>query len=202
MFDIRLYTSLIVSIGVALFTLIYPDELPVEKFGIMFLLGSYIIIQFIAFIYFTKKGKIREKHSFAILSIFFMIIFLIWEGLTTKWNVPDSFIFPNPEKVLDSITNDRAELLQHILSSTKLLITGYGLAVFIAVTLGILAGSNKYVLEFIRPIASVASPIPPIVYIPYAITLLPTFFMSSVFVVFIGAFLAYPIECNEWSHPN
>ncbi|MFA5384840.1 MAG: ABC transporter permease subunit [Eubacteriales bacterium] len=37
-------------------------------------------------------------------------------------------------------------------------------------------------------------PIPPIVYIPYAIAILPTFKASSIFVIFIGAF--WPVFIN------
>ncbi|WP_050978420.1 ABC transporter permease [Beggiatoa alba] len=38
------------------------------------------------------------------------------------------------------------------------------------------------------PLTRVIAPIPPTVYIPYAIAILPTFHLSAVFVVFIGAF--------------
>jgi NitT/TauT family transport system permease protein len=44
------------------------------------------------------------------------------------------------------------------------------------------------------PFAKVAGPVPPTVYIPYAIAILPTFKLSAIFVVFIGAF--WPIFQN------
>jgi NitT/TauT family transport system permease protein len=44
------------------------------------------------------------------------------------------------------------------------------------------------------PFARFASPVPPTIYIPYAIALLPTFRTAAGFVVFIGAF--WPVFLN------
>ena len=47
--------------------------------------------------------------------------------------------------------------------------------------------------ELLR-ISRFAAPIPPNVYIPYAIAILPTFYLSSTFIIFIAAF--WPIYLN------
>lgn len=55
-------------------------------------------------------------------------------------------------------------------------------------------GWRKRFYNAVSPLTKVLGPIPPVVYIPYAISLLPSFAFSSVFVIFIGAF--WPIFIN------
>jgi NitT/TauT family transport system permease protein len=57
-----------------------------------------------------------------------------------------------------------------------------------AIPLGILVGWHGRLHRLASPYARVLGPIPPIVYIPYAITLLPSFRSASICVIFIGAF--------------
>lgn len=193
-FDKKTWITLGLWLLLILFTFVYPDRRPVEKAGFILFLTSLTLLLLISYLFLVKAGKQRQQQVLADISIFVVIFFFLWELFTTKLDILDSFVFPTPEKVLLTIQADWQEIGQHFFSSTRLLLTGYGLALILAVSIGLLAGSNKRIYETIKPLASVASPIPPIVYIPYAITLLPTFFISSVFVVFIGAF--WPILLN------
>ncbi len=72
--------------------------------------------------------------------------------------------------------------------SFLILVPGYLLAVFTGIFWGILVGSTGWLQRAFNPFAKVAAPIPPTIFIPYAIALLPTFRTSAIFVVFIGAF--------------
>jgi NitT/TauT family transport system permease protein len=58
----------------------------------------------------------------------------------------------------------------------------------------LLVGTNGGLNRMFSPFARFASPVPPTVYIPYAIALLPTFRLAAGFVVFIGAF--WPVFLN------
>jgi NitT/TauT family transport system permease protein len=64
----------------------------------------------------------------------------------------------------------------------------------LGVVLGIWAGTSEKLGWAVFPVARVAAPVPPTVYVPYAIAILPTFQLSAIFVVFIGAF--WPIFQN------
>jgi NitT/TauT family transport system permease protein len=121
-------------------------------------------------------------------------ILLLWQ-ITTSW-VPllDPQLFPSPQKVFSLLIEDRAVFLKSILSSSRLLFFGYLLAAGLAVPLGLIVGWNKRLYSAVEPLMNVLGPIPPIVYIPYAIALLPTFTHSSIFVIFIGAF--WPLLIN------
>jgi NitT/TauT family transport system permease protein len=121
-------------------------------------------------------------------------LLLVWQTVTSWVQILDPMLFPAPAKVLALIIEDRSVFISSIISSFKLLFVGYLLAVFLAIPAGLLVGSNRRVHAAIEPLLNVLGPIPPIVYIPYAIALLPTFTHSSVFVIFIGAF--WPLFLN------
>jgi len=121
----------------------------------------------------------------------------IWQ-LATGWLVLlDANLFPPPLKVLSLLMEDRAVFVKSLFSSLNLLFFGYSLAVITAIPLGLVIGANRRIRLAIEPATNILGPIPPIVYIPYAIALLPTFTMSSIFVIFIGAF--WPLLINTIS---
>lgn len=115
-------------------------------------------------------------------------ILFLWELLTAKLGVIDAFLFPYPERVLELLWEDLPAMFQGLGSSLTLLGSGYGLALLGAVPLGLIIGWRGRLFKAVHPFAKVLSAIPPIVYIPYAIAMLPTFKMASVLVIFIGAF--------------
>lgn len=122
---------------------------------------------------------------------------LLWQAVTAWLQLLDPQLFPSPQKVLSLIVEDKAVFYKSLLSSFRLLFFGYGLAVALAVPLGLIVGWSRRLYEAVEPITSVLGPIPPIVYIPYAIIILPTFTHSSIFVIFIGAF--WPLFINTVS---
>jgi len=69
------------------------------------------------------------------------------------------------------------------------------MAVVTGIGWGLLAGTQPVLHRLFLPFSRLASPIPPTIYIPYAIALLPTFRTAAGFVVFIGAF--WPIFLNS-----
>lgn len=134
--------------------------------------------------------KLRDRLAIIVL------LAALWQGVT-GWGLLDPLLFPTPATVLRLIAEDREIFLKSIASSCYLLINGYLLALITAVPLGLLVGWSGRLHAAIEPVINVLGPIPPIVYIPYAIAILPTFKMSSVFIIFIGAF--WPLFMNTVS---
>lgn len=121
-------------------------------------------------------------------------ILLLWQ-LSTAWlKLLDPQLFPQPLQVLSLLIEDRQVFGKSLLSSFKLLLWGYFLAAALAIPLGLIVGWRRRLRLAIEPITNILGPIPPIVYIPYAIAILPTFTQSSIFVIFIGAF--WPLFIN------
>ncbi|WP_094603502.1 Bicarbonate transport system permease protein CmpB [Sporomusa silvacetica DSM 10669] len=119
---------------------------------------------------------------------------LLWQ-LSTAWlKLLDPQLFPEPLQVLRLLVEDRQVFLKSLLSSFTLLFWGCTLAALLSIPLGLIVGWNRRLRLAIEPATNVLGPIPPIVYIPYAIAILPTFTQSSIFIIFIGAF--WPLFMN------
>ena len=88
-------------------------------------------------------------------------------------------------------------MLRGLLSSSYLIGTATGLALVTAFPAGIAVGSSRRLRAAAEPFSRVLGAIPPIVYIPYAIALLPSFRSASIFVIWSGAF--WPIFVNTVS---
>ncbi|MDR1709412.1 MAG: ABC transporter permease [Candidatus Accumulibacter sp.] len=125
----------------------------------------------------------------------------LWAALLAAWQISSYFIdqqanplLPAPATVAGALVASLPELWKGTVSSFYILVPGYALAVAGGTALGLFAGLTPGLGRAVFPFAKVVSPIPPTVYIPYAIAVLPTFKISAAFVVFIGAF--WPVFQN------
>lgn len=118
----------------------------------------------------------------------------LWFGLSTLAQNDTNPLLPPPGVVGRALLDSLPELWQGTISSLLILLPGFLLATVSGIAGGLLVGSSPRLQRAFFPFARVAAPIPPTVYIPYAIAVLPTFQWSAIFVVFIGAF--WPIFQN------
>lgn len=128
-----------------------------------------------------------------VTAIVFLIL-LSWHLATARFGILDKMLFPQPEAVLALFVAELPDMLKGLVNSLILLVSGYLLALGTGVPLGLLVGWRGRLFRAVNPFTKVLGPIPPIVYIPYAIALLPSFRAASIFVIFIGAF--WPIFIN------
>ena len=121
-------------------------------------------------------------------------LLLLWQ--VVAWVVPsrNRFLFPSPLVTMRALWSSLPELGKGTLSSFIILIPGYTAAVVAGVVLGILAGTTQWLERLTVPFTRVVAPVPPTVYVPYAIALLPGFRSAAIAVVFIGAF--WPVFVN------
>ncbi|MDD3394952.1 MAG: ABC transporter permease subunit [Anaerotignum sp.] len=117
---------------------------------------------------------------------YFMII--AWQLLTAKTAILSETLFPAPGAVIQQFVEDFQKISKGIKSSILIILEGYSLAVIFAIPLGLLGGWSKRLGNSFQYVSKFLGSIPPIVYIPYAIALLPTFRDSSVFVIFAASF--------------
>lgn len=157
-----------------------------SNFAIISLFGS-IYIFFLAATFFSGS-KEAFKQSVTDITTIVLILLLFWELATNRFGLKTSFIYPTPEAVLNQFQKDGPDLFNHLVSSAGLLASGYLLAVLLAIPLGTLSAWHGRLGRVMSPISSVLAPIPPIILIPYAIAILPSFRASSIFIIFIGAF--------------
>ena len=119
---------------------------------------------------------------------------LAWQLATSNRPVLDPVYFPSPDVVLRLFFQELKDMVHGLFSSLYLLGTAYLLSLGTAIPAGLLIGSSTRLRNAAEPFSKVLSVIPPIVYIPYAIRLLPSFSTASIFVIWSGAF--WPIFAN------
>ena len=142
----------------------------------------------------------KKKESLSLLLDivgFIFVLLTIWSLATAKWNVLNDMLFPAPGKVLHQFAEDRDKILINIKSSLGITIKGFLLASLAAIPLGLFLGWNARLGGAATYISKFFSSIPPIVYIPYGIALLPTFQSVSVFVIFLATF--WPVFAGTMS---
>jgi NitT/TauT family transport system permease protein len=139
------------------------------------------------------KG-VKRRAAFNVCSdvIGFLFGFLIFWTLAAA-KLPSAAgskgaVFPPPGAVIRALVSDVPATLKNIVDSLGLIFQGYLLALAVAIPLGLLLGWHARAGAAASYISKFLSSISPIVYIPYAIVLLPTFRAASVFVIFVASF--------------
>jgi NitT/TauT family transport system permease protein len=122
--------------------------------------------------------------SMAVLAL----LVLLFEAATdlTGWLEP--VLFPGLSRILPEFKRSLPKLLNGMFSSAGLLLPSFLLALVLGIAGGLLVGSSSLLRSTFIPIFRGVSPIPPTMMIPYAIAILPTFWLSSAFIIFAGAF--------------
>lgn len=140
------------------------------------------------------KNKSRNLLFTSIISI--VVLLALWElSVQLGWITTRFFCAPSEvlNALIEKLTNrapDGATLPVHILSSMKISMVGFLMAVLIGTPLGLLMGWYKPVDKFIRPAFNLIRPIPAVGWIPLMIVLLGIGLAPKVFIVFLSAFVA------------
>lgn len=125
--------------------------------------------------------------------LFLLALVALWQGVSLL-HFKGGYLFPTPWVTLKALWGSFPELHRGTGSSFMVLVPGYLLAVATGIAWGLLVGTTPALHRMFSPFARFTSPIPPTIYVPYAIALLPTFRAAAGFVVFIGAF--WPVFLN------
>jgi NitT/TauT family transport system permease protein len=140
----------------------------------------------------------RRRRSRLVVSLYgfslFIAGFAVWAAVTWVLPAKHRYLFPSPLLTLRMLWESMPELLAGTCSSFMILAPAYGGAVVLGALWGLLVGSSERLRMIFIPFARVVAPVPPTVYIPYAIALLPTFRSSAVFIVLLAAF--WPVFMN------
>jgi NitT/TauT family transport system permease protein len=134
----------------------------------------------------SKKPQTRQVVSDVIGFVYAVLI--AWVAATAKLNLLNGAVFPPPGAVIKQFADDIDKIVVNILSSLGIILQGYLLAIVLAIPLGLALGWHARIGRAATYISKFLSSISPIVYIPYAIVLLPTFRAASIFVIFIASF--------------
>lgn len=130
-------------------------------------------------------------------AVLFALLLGGWQLTTTLVRQEGNALLPSPAVTARALWLSFPELVRGTWSSLLILAPGWALAVVLGIIVGLVVGTTPWLQRAFFPFARVAAPVPPTVYIPYAIAILPTFRLSAIFVVFIGGF--WPVFLNTAS---
>ena len=130
----------------------------------------------------------RKKKAAIDIGIIVFAALILWEYITAKVGVKDAMLYPAPENVFNIFVTDYEKILEGVGSSLRLMGLAFALALFFGVGLGLIVGLSDRLSGTVMPIVRVISPIPPIIYSPYAVALLPSFRAASIFVITMTIF--------------
>ncbi len=116
------------------------------------------------------------------------MLIVLWELASTKLALTPSVIVPTPEEVFNVFYTSYDTLWDNVVSSTTLLMIGYVGGIFFGVVLGVICGWVPRLREMFYPIANVMAPIPPTVFAPYLVVLMPSFRAASACIILLGVF--------------
>src|SRR5213082_985269 len=112
-------------------------------------------------------------------------------GLTALWwlAASGSPIFPTPGAVLLGIASLAKDgtLLRHVTASLYRVTYGYGIALLLALPLGILMGWSRTAFTAFNPLVQILRPISPIAWIPLAILWFGVGDLSPIFLIFLSS---------------
>lgn len=127
----------------------------------------------------------------------FLPLLLLWEFLPWLEIIPESLL-PRLSTVAATFVNMllHKRLLVHILYSLGRFFAAFGIAVTLAVPIGLLMGWNLKIRAILLPLWQLLSPIPPPAWVPMTIIIFGIGTNMHIFLMFIGIF--YPVLFNTY----
>lgn len=137
-----------------------------------------------------------------------VLALVLWTvGVQQEWTLPFGIrmaFVPTPAEVLDRLVDltvggvfddvFSGTLGEHLAASTGRVLSGFGLAVLLAVPLGILMGRFATVFRMLDPLVNLVRPIPVTAWAPLTLLIIGFGDRSTVFLVFLAAF--FPVLLN------
>ncbi|MDR0556595.1 MAG: ABC transporter permease [Treponema sp.] len=142
------------------------------------------------------KNSLMNFFSMEFLTIFIPILFL-WEFLP-RWKILPESLIPSLSTVAQRFWFMlwHKSLVLHIGISMGRFFTAFGIAVVLAVPIGLLMGWNLKIRAYVLPLWQLLSPIPPPAWVPMTIIFFGIGSKMHIFLMFIGIF--YPVLFNTY----
>lgn len=174
--------AIVLSLGLHL-ALPNKQSFTVTKVYPALLESSILIYLFFLILAFKLPGIRKEVRRLAPLAAAVFLVLLAWDLITLKFKLLPLPYFPGPDKVLSTLVSDWQLLGKSTLYSLRLLAIGYAIGGTAGLVTGILMGWNKKWNYWITPLMRLIGPIPATAWIPVSMTIFPTSFWASIFLI-------------------
>lgn len=186
--DIRfLFTQMLLLVLVAIIVAVPNAKVLTVTYYPLLVALAVIDLIYLALLVSRAKRGIESTGPNDII-VFVWVLIIIWEVASTKLAVTPNVIVPTPEEVFNVFYTSYDTLIKNVISSTTLLMVGFVGGIFAGVVLGIICGWIPRLREMFYPIANVMAPIPPTVFAPYLVVLMPSFRAASACIILLGVF--------------
>lgn len=125
------------------------------------------------------------------------LVLALWDLATLKLRLVPLPFFPEPGRVLAVYLNDWEVLGTSLFHSLRLQFTGYFIGAAFGLVAGIGIGWSKKVGYWFTPLVKMLGPIPATAWIPVALTVFPTSFSASVFLVALAVWFPVTIMSSS-----
>jgi ABC-type nitrate/sulfonate/bicarbonate transport system permease component len=145
-----------------------------------------------------RPGRLRRYEPTLIGAGAVLLFLIVWQAVASARLVPPLFL-PGPFDIIDAFVAlfAQGQIWNDILVSGQELIYGYGLAVLIALPLGVLMGWYRRLNFALDPFLNFFNSTPRVALLPLLILWLGIGIWSKIAVVFLGSF--FPIVINTIS---
>lgn len=145
-----------------------------------------IAVVLIEIIYLISYAVTRKKSMSDVVSVLYIFL-IIWE-VSVKLEMAHPVLVPSPENVFAVFHTNYKDMADGVISSMGLLVQGILYAMVLGILGGLFVGYVKRLRDTFLPITRVISSIPPLVYTPYVVAVMPSFKSASVFIIFSAVF--------------
>lgn len=115
-------------------------------------------------------------------------IIITYVLLTDVFSILNPFLFKSITVIPPLFSEYLKQLIEGFRSSMVLLIPSYLISLIAGISLGAFLGSRSYMRKTLTPYINSFSAIPVTLLTPYAINILPSFKVASMFIIFLGCF--------------
>jgi NitT/TauT family transport system permease protein len=112
-----------------------------------------------------------------------LLLLCAWDLITAKLLLLPAMYFPGPQRVLQTLIDDRGQLFDSTWHSLLLLISGYALGVLSGLLSGITIGWSGGARYWGMPVLKILGPIPATAWIPLALIMFPRSIAAGVFLI-------------------
>lgn len=177
---------------------ILPSLQPTEARRYSFVLGGLLAVYLILMVVAIRQERVSSSltHLGPIVGAFFGLL-VGWDLLTAKTQILAPPYFPSPDKALGALVDDGGLLGLSTLHSLRLLAVGYALGATVGLITGVLMGWSKRCHYWLLPGLRLIGPIPATAWIPIALTVFPTSFWASIFLIALAVWFPVTIMTSS-----
>ena len=149
---------------------------------------AYLVVLLLAqALFLVQYARTQKKSTLDVATVAYL--FLGFWDVMARLNLTHPVLAPPPENVFYVFVTQRDMMVDSVFSSLTLLVISVGLSLILGIFLGLFVGWVPRLRAAVLPIANIISPIPPLVYTPYVVAVMPTFRLASIFVIFFAVFM-------------